>query len=142
MRTEEESRLKDKKTSLSSLSVKANLVEFSGSKDRKDHQKANHNPTTQTTPQVNLAEKDEIIAAVVIEANLVENKDVWILDTGASRHFCSNKALFHELLDATNSECVFMGNSTTVGVLDKGNIFLKLTSDKIALNDVLCVFFT
>ncbi|KAL0380946.1 UNVERIFIED_CONTAM: hypothetical protein Sangu_0158900 [Sesamum angustifolium] len=87
------------------------------------------------------AEKDnEIIAVIVVEAYLVENKEDWILNTGSSRHFCSNKALFHELLETTNSECVFMGNSTTVGVLDKGKILIKLTYDKIlALIDVLYV---
>ncbi|KAL0296088.1 UNVERIFIED_CONTAM: hypothetical protein Sradi_6660900 [Sesamum radiatum] len=88
---------------------------------RKDQRKENQNPTTQPTPQVNLAEKDEIIAAVVVEANLVENKNDWVLNTGASRHFCSNKALFHELVDAMDDECVFMGNSIIAGV------FLKLT---------------
>ncbi|KAL2245992.1 UNVERIFIED_CONTAM: hypothetical protein Sindi_2867400 [Sesamum indicum] len=186
MRTEEANRLKDKETSLFSVSVKANLVESTGFKNRfpqnkikgfqknnqhktfkgpdskiqkhkiscyccgklghkayqcyhrKDQQKTNQNPTTKSTPQVNLIdiENDEIIAAVVVEANLIENKEDWILDTGASRHFCSNKALFHELSDATDGECVFMGNSTTAGVLGKGKIFLKLTSGKtLALND-------
>ncbi|KAL0411131.1 UNVERIFIED_CONTAM: Retrovirus-related Pol polyprotein from transposon TNT 1-94 [Sesamum latifolium] len=189
MRTEEANRLKDKETSLSTLSVKANLVESAGSKDRfhqnkgkkfqknnqhkpfkapngkiqknklvcyccgkpghkayqcyqwKDHQKANQKSATQGTPQVNLAEKDdEIIAVVVVEANLVENKEDWILDTGASRHFCSNRALFHELLETTDGECVFMGNSTTAGVSGKGKILLTLTSGKtLALNDVLFV---
>ncbi|KAL0349702.1 UNVERIFIED_CONTAM: hypothetical protein Sradi_4119400 [Sesamum radiatum] len=95
----------------------------------------------QGTPQINLAEKDDqIIAAVVVEANLVENKDDWILDTGASRQFYSNKALFHELLETTDGECVFMGKSTTAGVWGKGKILLKLTSGKtLALNDVLYV---
>ncbi|KAL0349309.1 UNVERIFIED_CONTAM: hypothetical protein Sangu_1158700 [Sesamum angustifolium] len=108
---------------------------------RKDQQKASQKPATQGTPQINLAEKDnEIIAAVVVEANLVENKEDWILDTGASRHFCSNKALFHELLETMDGECVFMGNSTTAGVLGKGKILLKLTPGKtLALIDVLYV---
>ncbi|KAL0404059.1 UNVERIFIED_CONTAM: Retrovirus-related Pol polyprotein from transposon TNT 1-94 [Sesamum radiatum] len=185
MRTEEANRLKDKETSLSTLSVKANLVESAGSKDRfhqnkgkkfqknnqhkpfkapdgkiqknklvcyccgkighkayqcyqrKDHQKANQKPATQGTPQVNLAEKDdEIIAAVVVEANLVENKEDWILDTGASRHFCSNKALFHELLETTDGDCVFMGNSTTAGVAGKG----YLSDGLFVLNTVPTVF--
>ncbi|KAL0320415.1 UNVERIFIED_CONTAM: hypothetical protein Sradi_5303000 [Sesamum radiatum] len=52
------------------------------------------NPPSQLTPQANLTEQEEIIAAVVVEANLVENKTDWILDTGASKHFCSNKELF------------------------------------------------
>ncbi|KAL0455941.1 UNVERIFIED_CONTAM: hypothetical protein Slati_0933300 [Sesamum latifolium] len=61
---------------------------------RKDQQKSNHKQNAQTTPQVNLAETEEVIAAVVVEANLVENKSDWILDTGASKNFCSNKELF------------------------------------------------
>ncbi|KAL0298232.1 UNVERIFIED_CONTAM: hypothetical protein Sangu_3153100 [Sesamum angustifolium] len=95
---------------------------------RKDQRKGNQNPTTQPTPQSNLAEKDEIIVAAVVEANLVENKNDWVLDTGASRHFCSNKVLFHELVDVADDECVFIGNSTTTGVLGKGKVFPKLTS--------------
>ncbi|KAL2237783.1 UNVERIFIED_CONTAM: Retrovirus-related Pol polyprotein from transposon TNT 1-94 [Sesamum indicum] len=190
MRTEKAIRLKDKETSLSSVLVKANLVESAGFKNRfpqnkikgfqknnqhktfkgpdskiqkhkiscyccgklghkvyqcyhrMDQQKTNQKPNTKSTPQVNLAANDEIIAAVVVEANLIENKEDWILDTGASRYFCSNKALFHELSDATEGECVFMGNSTTAGVSGKGKIFLKLTSGKtLALNDVLYVPF-
>ncbi|KAL0458245.1 UNVERIFIED_CONTAM: hypothetical protein Slati_0451700 [Sesamum latifolium] len=102
--------------------------------------KTKSQPASQPTPQVNLTEQEEIIAVVVVEANLVENKTDWILDIGASKHFCSNKELFQELHEAPDGECVFMGNSTTAGVLGKGNIFLKLTSGKtIALNDVLYV---
>lgn len=55
-------------------------------------------------PQVSLAELDDIIVVVVMEANLVENKFDWILDTGASRHFCSNRDLFHNFQDSTDGE--------------------------------------
>ncbi|KAL0286293.1 UNVERIFIED_CONTAM: Retrovirus-related Pol polyprotein from transposon TNT 1-94 [Sesamum radiatum] len=107
---------------------------------RKDQQKPNHKQHAQTTPQVNLAETEEVIAAVVVEANLVENKSDWILDTGASKHFCSNKELFQELKEAADGECVYMGNSATAGVLGKGKVLLKLTSGKtLALQDVLYV---
>ncbi|KAK4404477.1 Retrovirus-related Pol polyprotein from transposon TNT 1-94 [Sesamum angolense] len=130
MRTEEANRLKDKETSLSSLSIKANLVESARSKDMfyqnkgKKFQKNNHHKSFKAPD----------------EAYLVENKEDWILDTGAFRHFCSNKALIHELLETTDGECVFMGNSTTAGVLGKGKILLKLTSGKtLALIDVLYV---
>ncbi|KAL0364985.1 UNVERIFIED_CONTAM: putative 12-oxophytodienoate reductase 11 [Sesamum angustifolium] len=103
---------------------------------RKDQQKTNQ----KQNPQLNLAETEEIIAAVVVEANLVENKVDWILDTGASKHFCANKELFHEFHEASDGECVFMGNSATAGVMGKGKVLLKLTSGKIlALLDVLYV---
>ncbi|KAL2248461.1 uncharacterized protein LOC105162750 [Sesamum indicum] len=42
---------------------------------RKDQQKANQKLITKSTPQVNLAENDEINTAVVVEANLVENEE-------------------------------------------------------------------
>ncbi|KAL0317130.1 UNVERIFIED_CONTAM: hypothetical protein Sangu_2127300, partial [Sesamum angustifolium] len=107
---------------------------------RKDQQKPNYKPPSQPRPQINLTEQEEVIAAVVVEANLMENKIDWILDTGASKHFCSNKELFQDFEEARDGECVFMGNSTTAGVLGKGKIFLKLTSGKtLALIDVLYV---
>ncbi|KAL0349971.1 UNVERIFIED_CONTAM: hypothetical protein Sradi_4146300 [Sesamum radiatum] len=146
MRIEEANREKDKLNSISTLSVKANLVESTDPKDRfktkeksskrKDQQKPNLKPT----PQARLIEKEEVIVAIVVQANLVENKADFILDTGASRHFCCNKQLFQEFHEALDGECVFTGNSATARVLDKGKIFFKLTSGKtLALIDVLYV---
>ncbi|XP_021746640.1 uncharacterized protein LOC110712484 [Chenopodium quinoa] len=90
------------------------------------------------TSQANVVEKEEIIAAVVVEANLVENKVEWILDTGASRHFCANKALMTEFEDVTDGDHVYMGNSSTAGVLGKGKVHIKLTFGKtLFLNNVL-----
>ncbi|KAL0312905.1 UNVERIFIED_CONTAM: Retrovirus-related Pol polyprotein from transposon TNT 1-94 [Sesamum radiatum] len=107
---------------------------------RKDKQKPNHKQNAQTTPQVNFPETEEVVAAVVVEANLVENKTDSILDTGASKHFCSNKELFQEFKKATDGECVYMGNSAIAGVWGKGKVLLKLTSGKtVALQDVLYV---
>ncbi|KAK4395917.1 Retrovirus-related Pol polyprotein from transposon TNT 1-94 [Sesamum angolense] len=61
-------------------------------------------------------------------------------DTGASKHFYSNRELFQDFQEARDGECVFMGNFTTAGVMGKGKIFLKLTSGKtLALIDVLHV---
>ncbi|KAK4407731.1 hypothetical protein Sango_0354100 [Sesamum angolense] len=107
---------------------------------KKDQQKTSHKPLSQPKPQINLTEQEEVIAAVVVEANLVENKTDWILDTGASKHFCSNKEMFQQFHEARDGECVFMGNSTTTEVLGKGKVFLKLTCGKtLALIDVLYV---
>ncbi|KAH0672489.1 hypothetical protein KY290_024721 [Solanum tuberosum] len=85
--------------------------------------------------QAYLAEGNEVIIVVVVEANLVANKTDCVLDTGASRHFCANKNLFHDFEESTDGECVYMGNSTTAGVMGKGKVLLKLTSDKtLSLN--------
>jgi hypothetical protein len=91
-------------------------------------------------PQANLAEDKEIIAAVVVEANLVNNITEWVLDTGATRHICATKELFQEFEEATDGDIVYMGNSATAGVCGKGKILLKLTSGKtLALSNVLFV---
>ncbi|KAK4381929.1 hypothetical protein Sango_2920000 [Sesamum angolense] len=92
---------------------------------RKDQQKPNHKPPSQPRPQINLTEQEEVITAVVVEANLMENKIDWILDTGASKHFCSNKELFQDFQEARDGECVFMGNSTTAGVLGQETEWLR-----------------
>ncbi|KAL0288885.1 UNVERIFIED_CONTAM: Retrovirus-related Pol polyprotein from transposon TNT 1-94 [Sesamum calycinum] len=119
MRTEEANRLKDKRTSNSSISFKANLVESSTSNKEKlqpkvkKFQKGRQQKSFKENDEKIQKNKEEVITVVVVEANLVENKADWILD---------------------------MGNSTTAGVLGKGKIFLKLTSGKtLALIDVLYV---
>ena len=91
----------------------------------------------QSDVQANLAEGNEVIVVVVVEANLLANKIGWLLDTGASRHFCANKELLHDFEESTNRECVYMGNSTTAVIMGKGKVLLKLTSQKtLSLNNV------
>ncbi|XP_074314440.1 uncharacterized protein LOC141649653 [Silene latifolia] len=102
--------------------------------------KAYQCPQKKVVAEANVNEKDDVITAVVVEANLVANASDWILDTGASRHLCANKDLFDEFEDAADGECVYMGNSSSAIITGKGNIFLKLTSGKtLALNNVLYV---
>ncbi|KAD3067345.1 hypothetical protein E3N88_35225 [Mikania micrantha] len=89
--------------------------------------------------QVNVTEHDNVIAAV-IETNLVENKTEWIVDSGATRHYCNNKDLFAEFEETNGTEPVYMGNQATAGVHGKGKVFLKLTSGKtLSLSDTLYV---
>ncbi|XP_075075906.1 uncharacterized protein LOC142162833 [Nicotiana tabacum] len=90
--------------------------------------------------QANLTEGGDVIVAVVVEANMVANKTDWILDTGALRHLCANKELFHNFEESADGKCVYIGNSTTTGVMGEGKILLKLTSGKpLGLNNVLYV---
>lgn len=70
----------------------------------------------------------------------MENKTDWVLDTSASRHLCANKELFHDFEEVADGECVYVGNSTTAGVMGKGKILLKLTFGKtLAVSNVLYV---
>lgn len=60
------------------------------------------------------------------------------MDTGATRHICTNKDFFKEMNDAKDGKYVFMGNSSKVLVLGYGKVHLKLTSGKnLALENVL-----
>ncbi|XP_031106222.1 uncharacterized protein LOC116010863 [Ipomoea triloba] len=54
----------------------------------------------------------EIVAAVITEGNIVGDPEEWVVDTGASRHFCNNQDMFKVFEPITEGEQVFMGNSS------------------------------
>lgn len=78
--------------------------------------------------------------AVVTEINLIgSNPKEWFLDTGATRHVCSNQELFYDFTPG-NGDKVWMGNSTQSSVEGVGSVVLKLTfGRRIKLQDVLYV---
>ena len=57
---------------------------------------------------------------------MVANNVKRIYDTGALRHFCSNKELIQDFEDVADGEYVYMGNSTTARIMGKGRFFLTL----------------
>ncbi|XXG46721.1 hypothetical protein AAC387_Pa02g1495 [Persea americana] len=78
-------------------------------------------------------------STVVSEVNLVGNTREWWVDTGATRHVCSNKEMF-STYHASNGEQLFMGNTATSKVEGQGQVVLKMTSGKeLTLNNVLHV---
>ncbi|KAL0315721.1 UNVERIFIED_CONTAM: Retrovirus-related Pol polyprotein from transposon TNT 1-94 [Sesamum radiatum] len=79
------------------------------------------------------------LSAVVFEANLVGNPREWWIDTGATRHICSDKEMF-STYTPINGRRLFMGNSATSNIVGIGNVVLKMTSGKeLTLIDVLHV---
>ena len=84
---------------------------------------------------------DDEFVAVVSEVNLVDsNPKEWWLDTGATRHVCSDRNAFSKLELHEQGEKLYMGNSATSEVKGKGTIFLKMTSGKeLKLTNVLFV---
>ena len=79
-----------------------------------------------------------------VDDNLVvvvtENVKGWWIDTGATRHICSDKNLFSEYKQIDDGEKLYMGNSSVSNVEGKGNVMLKFTSEKVVtLTDVLHV---
>ncbi|KAK4380871.1 Retrovirus-related Pol polyprotein from transposon TNT 1-94 [Sesamum angolense] len=79
------------------------------------------------------------LSAVVFEANLVDNPREWWIDTGATRHICSDKEMF-STYTPINGRKLFMGNSATSNIVGIGNVVLKMTSGKeLTLIDVFHV---
>ena len=79
--------------------------------------------------------------AVVSEVNLVRgNTKEWWVDTGATRHVCSEKKMFSTYIPVGNGEKIFIGNSSTSKIEGNGKVVLQMTMGKyLTLKDVLHV---
>ncbi|PKI65480.1 hypothetical protein CRG98_014138 [Punica granatum] len=102
-------------------------------KRKKDHEANVVNEMARDVADINLS-------AVVSEVNLIgSNPKEWWLDTGATRHVCSNRDLF-TMLEPVTGERIYMGNSAHSAVEGQGKVVLKMTSGKkLTLNNVLYV---
>ena len=83
-----------------------------------------------------------MIAAVVSsEMSVVTNMKDWIVDSRATKHICGNISAFTSFtILKEGEEQVFMGNSRSSPMINKGKFLLKLTSRKVlTLNNVLHV---
>ncbi|KAL0281946.1 UNVERIFIED_CONTAM: hypothetical protein Sradi_7277900 [Sesamum radiatum] len=79
------------------------------------------------------------LSIVVFEANLVDNPREWWIDTGATRHICSDKDIF-STFTPINGRKLFMENSATSNIVGIDNVVLKMTSGKeLTLIDLLHV---
>ncbi|KAK1423986.1 hypothetical protein QVD17_19297 [Tagetes erecta] len=105
-------------------------------------------PKKETPRQANMVNDVENLVAMISdlammisEINLVgSNTKEWWVDTGATRHVCSDKNLFNTFKEVTNEEKLFMGNSATADVKGEGTVILKMTSGKeLTLTNVLYV---
>lgn len=87
---------------------------------------------------VNLTENHFV--AVVSEVNMVTNSNDWWIDTGATKHVCSDLSMFSTYEQGSCGEKLYMGNASTATIEGKGKVILKLTSGKeLALTNVLHV---
>ncbi|KAG5226822.1 gag-pol polyprotein [Salix suchowensis] len=92
------------------------------------NRKRNNNPPK---TMVNMVEREDIIAAVVSQVNMVTNEKNWVVDSGSTRHICANKEFFSTYTPFKDGEeVVYLGDSRTTNVLGKGKVILKLTSGK------------
>ncbi len=65
------------------------------------------------------------------------NKNVWILDSGASSHLCCNGELFNKLEKSTQS--ILLASGESVNAQGVGDVFLQSGNTEITLRNVLFV---
>ncbi|GKA67032.1 RNA-directed DNA polymerase, eukaryota [Tanacetum coccineum] len=69
------------------------------------------------------------VCAMISEVNLVgTNNSGWWIDTGATRHVCADKSMFHSFRAVDNGQKLYMGNSATADIKGEGDVILKMTS--------------
>ena len=80
-------------------------------------------------------------SAVISKVNLIGgNTKKWWVDTGATRHVCSEKKIFSTYNLVGNGEKIFMGNSSTSKIEGNGKVVQKtITGKYLTLKDVLHV---
>lgn len=71
----------------------------------------------------------------VVPQSLLSDSRRWIIDSGASRHVCANRSMFHRLYDVSNSSDMLPDNSS-ISVHFSSDIHL---SSNLILKDVLYV---
>ncbi|CAN1845367.1 Retrovirus-related Pol polyprotein from transposon TNT 1-94, partial [Linum perenne] len=113
-----------------------------GHKAYQCHHRKGSSSSQSLNSQANIVEGEEVqtFTAMVTEINMVEGKAEWIIDSGATKHFCADKNMFADFDAVTTGEVVYMGNASSAQVMGKGKINLKLTSGKsLSLMNVLFV---
>ncbi|GKA93173.1 retrovirus-related pol polyprotein from transposon TNT 1-94 [Tanacetum coccineum] len=81
------------------------------------------------------------VCAMISKVNLVgTNHDGWWIDTGATRHVCADKSMFHYFRAVDNRQKLYMGNYVTTDIKGEGDVVLKMTAEKeLKLTNVLYV---
>ncbi|RVW11957.1 Retrovirus-related Pol polyprotein from transposon TNT 1-94 [Vitis vinifera] len=143
LRIEEDNRRSEKKGAHTLNEAKANFVEHGQSSKAKTNN--NKGKGSKLGPKGGISKKPKFqgkcFNCVVSEVNLVgSNPKEWWIDTGATRHVCSDKKMFSTFEPIENGEKVFMGNSATSEIKGQGKVILKMTSGKeLTLTNVLYV---
>nr|KAJ0208155.1 hypothetical protein LSAT_V11C500256600 [Lactuca sativa] len=105
--------------------------------DQRGH-RAENSKLPKKAKEANVVEKiTKHVSGIDLAAS---NSREWWIDTGATRHVCSNREWFRNFKVVDNGDKLFMGNSATSGIQGVGKIVLKMTSGReLTLNDVLYV---
>ncbi|KAL0313167.1 UNVERIFIED_CONTAM: Retrovirus-related Pol polyprotein from transposon TNT 1-94 [Sesamum radiatum] len=150
LRIEEDNRLSEMKSGRLQIEAKANLMEQNETSHKR--KRVDYKPKKGKAKKIkgncyncgkpNHMAKDCRLpkkSSACFRANLVDNPREWWIDTGATRHICSDKEMF-STYTPINGRKLFMGNSATSNIVGLGKVVLKMTSGKeLTLIDVLHV---
>ncbi|GJS83573.1 pol polyprotein [Tanacetum coccineum] len=159
LRIEEDNKLAQKDT-YTPDSAKANMVEHAGSssrfnskgnkKDKKKNDKKGKGKSEYLAPKARIVKQkfqgtcyncdQPGHRAAIADAEAGTNNSGWWIDTGATRHVCADKSMFHSFRAVDNGQKLYMGNSATADIKGEGDVILKMTSEKeLKLTNVLYV---
>ncbi|GJU14940.1 hypothetical protein Tco_1142906 [Tanacetum coccineum] len=93
--------------------------------DQPGHRAANCKMPKRVNPRQENMVNDDVdmiaivsdVCAMISEVNLVgANHGGWWIDTGATRHVCADKSMFHSFRAVDNGQKLYMGNSATADI--------------------------
>ncbi|XP_073137614.1 uncharacterized protein [Henckelia pumila] len=100
-----------------------------------EYKKPKKNRETNMVESISKEVSNINLCVVISEVNLVgSNPREWWIDTGATRHVCSDKEMFATFEESENGKKLFMGNLATSNIKGRGKVILKMTSDKVVLS--------
>ena len=73
-----------------------------------------------------------------VDIKEVDREELWFLDSGCSNHMCGKKEMFTDL-DDTFRKSVKLGNNSSLAVLGKGNVRMKVNGIMQVITGVLYV---
>jgi len=66
--------------------------------------------------------KDNFVAMINDQINIVQSDNDWRVDSSASKHICKDRSLFKTLVPVEDGEVLYIGNSSTVDVKGIGQV--------------------
>jgi len=88
----------------------------------------------------NAKTKDNCVAMINDQINIVQSDNDWWVDSGASKHVCKDRSLFKTLVLVEDGKVLYMANTSIVDVKGIGQVELVFTFRKtLTLNDVFYV---
>lgn len=79
------------------------------------------------------------VIAVVVAVNLLGSEKDWVVDTGATKHICGDRAQFSSYEPVKDEEFVYRSNSRTSPFIGEGKVLLNLTFAKVLLFLMVCM---